>query len=43
MNNKSFIKTGISSALGISLVLTLAFSINNNEPEPLKTKIVKEF
>lgn len=43
MDRKSFIKAGISSALGLSIVPSFAFGYGQNEPEPLKTEIVKEF
>ena len=43
MDRKSFIKTGISTTLGISIAPTLTFGFNQNEPEPLKIEIVKEF
>lgn len=43
MDRKSFIKTGICTALGMSVLPTFASGYNQNEPEPYKTKIVKEF
>ena len=43
MDRKSFIKTGITSSLGLGLVPTLAFGNNQTDPEPLKVELVKEF
>lgn len=43
MNRKSFIKTGITSSLGLGLVPTMAFATNQPDPEPLKVELVKEF
>ncbi len=43
MKRKSFIKAGIASTLGMSMVPTFAFRIKQNEPAPLKINTVKEF
>ena len=43
MNRNSFIKKGIISSLGLSLVPTLAFGAAQNDPEPYKVQLVKEF
>ena len=43
MNRKSFIKTTIGSTFGVSLIPSFGYAFNHNEPEPLKTSLVKEF
>ena len=43
MNRKSFLKTGIVSSLGVSIIPTLGFSTKQVDPEPLKINTVKEF
>jgi len=43
MNRKSFIKTGIASSMGFGLMPTLAFGNKQQDPEPIKVEIVKEF
>lgn len=43
MNRNSFIKKGIISSLGLGLIPTLTFGANQNDPEPYKVELVKEF
>ena len=43
MDRKAFIKTGISTSLGITLFPTLVHANVQIDPEPFKTTIVKEF
>ena len=43
MNRKSFLKTGILSAAGVSIIPYLGYSTKQIDPEPLKIETVKEF
>ncbi|MDT0608141.1 hypothetical protein [Croceitalea rosinachiae] len=43
MDRKGFIKKGVVGSLGLGLVPTLSFGVNQTEPEPYKTELVKEF
>ena len=43
MNRKSFLKTGILSALGVSIIPSIGYSAKQNDPEPFKIETVKEF
>ena len=43
MIRTSFIKTTIGSCLGANLIPSFGYAFNQNEPEPLKTGLVKEF
>lgn len=43
MNRKSFIKSGLTSSLGITLLPTLVYGGLQEDPEPIETAIVKEF
>ena len=43
MNRKTFIKIGIGSFIGLSTNSKFTFGANHNEPDPIKTSIVKEF
>ena len=43
MERKSFIKKGVLSSLGLSLVPTQSFGVIQTDLEPYKVALVKEF
>lgn len=43
MNRKTFIRMGAGSLIGISTAPTLVFGKDKDEPDPIKTAVVKEF
>ena len=43
MNRKSFIKSSLTSTLGITLLPTLLYGGQQEDKEPIETEVVKEF
>ena len=43
MNRKTFIRIGLGSFAGLSTIPELAFGKDLEEPDPIKTSVVKEF